>query len=110
MGLRLGVYCIGCCWALMVLLFAFGVMNLLWVAVLAVFVLVEKLTPAGTLIGRIGAVAMIGAGGSLRMPSAAECVRFERESFGARCTRCSPAWTRRGARRGAAPRQATSAA
>jgi predicted metal-binding membrane protein len=49
----------------MVLLFAFGVMNLLWVAVLAVFVLVEKLTPAGTLIGRIGAVAMIGAGAVL---------------------------------------------
>jgi predicted metal-binding membrane protein len=65
MGLQHGVYCIGCCWALMALLFAFGVMNLLWVAVLAVFVLVEKLTPAGTLIGRIGAVAMIGAGAVL---------------------------------------------
>lgn len=46
MGLQHGVYCIGCCWALMGLLFAFGVMNLLWVAVLSIFVLVEKLAPA----------------------------------------------------------------
>ena len=65
MGLRHGLYCIGCCWALMVLLFAFGVMNLVWVAVLAVFVLAEKVTPAGALIGRIGAVAMISAGAML---------------------------------------------
>jgi predicted metal-binding membrane protein len=65
MGLRHGVYCIGCCWALMVLLFAFGVMNLLWVAVLAVFVLAEKVAPAGALIGRIGAVAMISGGAML---------------------------------------------
>jgi predicted metal-binding membrane protein len=65
MGLQHGAYCIGCCWALMALLFALGVMNLLWVAALAIFVLVEKLTPAGALIGRIGAVAMIGAGVAL---------------------------------------------
>ena len=64
-GLQHGAYCIGCCWALMVLLFAFGVMNLLWVAVLAVFVLIEKLTPAGALIGRVGAVVMISAGAAL---------------------------------------------
>lgn len=45
MGLRHGVFCIGCCWALMALLFAVGVMNLVWVAGIAAFVLVEKLVP-----------------------------------------------------------------
>jgi predicted metal-binding membrane protein len=43
MGLRQGVYCTGCCWLLMALLFVFGVMNLVWIAALTVFVLVEKL-------------------------------------------------------------------
>jgi predicted metal-binding membrane protein len=42
MGLHHGAYCVGCCWALMALLFVNGVMNLLWVAVLAAFVLMEK--------------------------------------------------------------------
>lgn len=42
MGVRFGGYCIGCCWPLMALLFVVGVMNLLWVALLAIFVLLEK--------------------------------------------------------------------
>ncbi len=46
MGLKHGGYCLGCCWALMGLLFAFGVMNLLWVAAISIFVLLEKITPA----------------------------------------------------------------
>jgi predicted metal-binding membrane protein len=46
LGLRHGLYCIGCCWALMALLFVGGVMNLLWIAALMVFVLLEKLLPA----------------------------------------------------------------
>jgi len=62
MGLQHGVQCIGCCWALMALLFAFGVMNLAWVAALAIFVFIEKLTPAGPLVGRVGGLLMICAG------------------------------------------------
>ncbi len=62
MGLEHGVQCIGCCWALMALLFAFGVMNLLWVAALAIFVFIEKLAPAGPLVGRVGGFLMICAG------------------------------------------------
>jgi predicted metal-binding membrane protein len=62
MGLEHGAYCAGCCWALMALLFAFGVMNLLWVAALAACVLAEKLFPSGTLVVRVGAIAMIGFG------------------------------------------------
>jgi predicted metal-binding membrane protein len=61
-GLQHGVQCIGCCWALMALLFVFGVMNLLWVAALAIFVFVEKLTPAGPLVGRVGGVLMVCSG------------------------------------------------
>jgi predicted metal-binding membrane protein len=45
MGVAHGVYCVGCCWALMALLFVGGVMNLLWVAALAVLVLLEKVVP-----------------------------------------------------------------
>lgn len=42
MGWAHGVYCVGCCWALMALLFVGGVMNMTWIAALAVFVLLEK--------------------------------------------------------------------
>jgi predicted metal-binding membrane protein len=59
MGLRLGVYCVGCCWILMGLLFIGGVMNLLWIAAIAVFVLLEKTTPFGVLGGRLAGGAMI---------------------------------------------------
>ncbi len=46
MGLRHGMYCVGCCWVLMSLLFVIGVMNLVWIAIIAAFVLVEKVAPA----------------------------------------------------------------
>jgi predicted metal-binding membrane protein len=53
MGLRHGRYCVGCCWVLMALLFVAGVMNLLWVAAMAAFILVEKVLPRGELVGRV---------------------------------------------------------
>jgi predicted metal-binding membrane protein len=62
MGGRHGGYCLGCCWALMGVLFAVGVMNLAWVGVLTAFVLVEKFGPAGAIAARIGGVVMIGGG------------------------------------------------
>ena len=62
MGLRHGGYCVGCCWALMAVLFAVGVMNLLWVAGLSLVVLAEKLIPHGEWVARAGGAAMIGAG------------------------------------------------
>ncbi len=52
MGTVHGFYCIGCCWALMGLLFVGGVMNLLWVALIAIFVLLEKVAPMGNIFGR----------------------------------------------------------
>lgn len=57
MGFRHGVYCLGCCWALMCVLFAVGIMNLFWVAGLTVFVLIEKTGRAGRWVTRVaGAV------------------------------------------------------
>jgi len=46
LGMLHGAYCVGCCWALMVLLFVGGVMNVLWIAVIAILVLLEKVVPA----------------------------------------------------------------
>jgi predicted metal-binding membrane protein len=59
MGLEHGLYCVGCCWVLMVLLFVAGVMNLLWVAAISLFVLAERVLPKGALIGRFGGVALV---------------------------------------------------
>jgi predicted metal-binding membrane protein len=62
MGLEHGAYCLGCCWVLMALLFVVGVMNLLWVAGIAIFVFAEKLLPGGIRFGRVGGGVMIGFG------------------------------------------------
>ena len=59
MGFAHGLYCLGCCWILMALLFAVGAMNLVWVAALAAVVLIEKLFPHGDWIGRIGGLLLI---------------------------------------------------
>ena len=61
MGVRHGLYCLGCCWVLMALLFAVGVMNLIGVAVLAVFILTERVGQ-GAVVARVGGAAMIGFG------------------------------------------------
>ena len=59
LGLRHGGYCVGCCWILMALLFVGGVMNVLWIALLSLLVLLEKLTPIGRWIARTAGVACI---------------------------------------------------
>lgn len=65
MGVGHGLFCVACCWALMLLLFVAGVMNLVWVAVLAGFVLVEKLLPAPRLVGRLAGAALVALGAAL---------------------------------------------
>lgn len=62
LGVRHGIYCLGCCWALMCVLFVVGVMNLAWVAVLAAFILIEKSGLTGLRIARAGGVVIIVAG------------------------------------------------
>jgi predicted metal-binding membrane protein len=59
MGLHHGAYCVGCCWALMGLLFVGGVMDLLWVAGLAGFVLLEKAIARGPWFSRMSGLALI---------------------------------------------------
>jgi predicted metal-binding membrane protein len=59
MGLRHGTYCVGCCWALMLLLFAGGVMNLTVIAALTAFVAFEKLSPLGVHGARIAGLLLI---------------------------------------------------
>ena len=60
LGLHHGAFCLGCCWALMGLLFVGGVMNVLWIAAITVFVFVEKIMPPGAWSGGLGWVAGIG--------------------------------------------------
>ena len=59
MGWRHGVYCLGCCWALMVVLFAVGVMNLVWVALLSGIVLLEKIGPRSATIAKVVGVGLV---------------------------------------------------
>ncbi|MEO7360882.1 MAG: DUF2182 domain-containing protein [Gemmatimonadaceae bacterium] len=65
MGWRHGMYCVGCCWLLMTLLFVAGVMNLLWVALIALSVLAEKVIPNGEWVSRIIGLISITWGGWL---------------------------------------------
>lgn len=62
LGFQHGLYCVGCCWALMALLFVVGVMNFLWIAVIAAFVLLEKLAPMEHWLPRAAGVLLTGAG------------------------------------------------
>jgi predicted metal-binding membrane protein len=62
LGARHGVYCVGCCWMLMTLLFVGGVMNLIWIAALTTMVLIERVLPRGQWIGRSAGVALAGWG------------------------------------------------
>ena len=59
MGLKHGLHCVGCCWAIMALLFVAGVMNLFWMAAITAFVLIEKLTARGENFGRVVGVGLI---------------------------------------------------
>jgi len=70
-GLVHGSYCLGCCWLLMGLLFFGGVMNLLWVAGLTLFVLLEKLVPRGAWLGRVAGALLIAAGAAQLVPELA---------------------------------------
>ena len=65
MGLVHGAFCLGCCWFLMALLFYGGVMNLYWIIGLALYILIEKLLPAGARIGQLTGVILIAWGAML---------------------------------------------
>ena len=65
MGFEHGLFCVGCCWFLMALLFVGGVMNLVWIAGLTLMVAMEKLVPHGDWVGRCCGLIMILAGSQL---------------------------------------------
>jgi predicted metal-binding membrane protein len=62
LGLRHGAYCVGCCWALMALLLVGGIMNLLWIVLLALLAFLERVTSMGRLIARLAGIVLIVAG------------------------------------------------
>jgi predicted metal-binding membrane protein len=70
MGLEHGAFCTGCCWFLMALLFYGGIMNLFWIIGLALFVLAEKVAPAGHWVGWVMGVGLIAWGGGLLLLAA----------------------------------------
>jgi predicted metal-binding membrane protein len=65
LGVQHGIYCVGCCWALMALLFVGGVMNVLWVALLSALVLLEKSVNASRLISRLSGLLFLLTGARL---------------------------------------------
>jgi len=70
MGVRYGLFCLGCCWMLMVLLFVGGIMNLAWIAGIALIVLLEKTLPWGGWMERATGIALV-AWGALALAMAA---------------------------------------
>jgi predicted metal-binding membrane protein len=62
LGAEHGAYCVGCCWALMVVLVVAGAMGLVWVIAIGLAVAAEKLLPAGQWLGRVGGIALVVAG------------------------------------------------
>jgi predicted metal-binding membrane protein len=62
LGLRHGAYCVGCCWVLMTLLLVGGVMNVLWIALLALLIILEKVTSFGRPIAHLAGLALVAAG------------------------------------------------
>jgi predicted metal-binding membrane protein len=62
MGVEHGLYCVGCCWGLMLALFALGVMSLTWMAVIAVLIFAQKVLPAGERLAPVFAVAFLALG------------------------------------------------
>jgi predicted metal-binding membrane protein len=65
MGLDHGAFCVGCCAALMLLLFVGGIMNLVWIAGLTLFVAIEKLAPSGPAIAKCASIVLLLAGAGL---------------------------------------------
>lgn len=67
LGAHHGLYCLGCCWALMAVLVAMGTMHLGWMAGLSVLILAEKVLPGGPAVGRVAGVGFVFLGGALAL-------------------------------------------
>lgn len=67
MGMHHGLYCIGCCWVLMLLMFAGSAMSVATMVALSVLILAERLLPAGPWVSRLPGVVLIAAGVALAL-------------------------------------------
>ena len=65
MGWRYGLFCVGCCWALMAIMFSVGAMNILWMAILSIFVLCEKIFPRSRFLRNTAGILLVCWGGYL---------------------------------------------
>ncbi len=65
MGAQHGAYCVGCCWMLMLLMFAGGAMSVLWMAAISVFILLERIVPEGPWVTRMPGLALVALGAGL---------------------------------------------
>jgi predicted metal-binding membrane protein len=70
MGVRHGVYCLGCCWLLMAVLFVVGTMHVVWMAAVAGFVLAEKLAPRSLRVSYVAAAVLVGSGAWILLSAA----------------------------------------
>jgi predicted metal-binding membrane protein len=84
LGLTHGAYCVGCCWALMTLLFVGGVMNVLWIVGLTALVLLEKLSPPGRILPILVGCVLSAAGVWLLAASGSVAVLRQRQARGQR--------------------------
>lgn len=66
-GLVHGLYCVGCCWSLMLVLVLLGMMNLVWMGVVAAVIFAEKVLPGGALLSRVTGIALVAAGVTLAL-------------------------------------------
>jgi predicted metal-binding membrane protein len=62
LGVRHGLYCLGCCWMLVAVLVAFGTMQLAWMAVIAVLIFIEKVSRIGELVAKIAGIGFLALG------------------------------------------------
>jgi predicted metal-binding membrane protein len=59
MGLKHGAYCVGCCWLLMLLSFVLGIMNMVWMAIVTIFMMIEKACPGCRWISRTAGLILV---------------------------------------------------
>lgn len=81
MGISHGIFCVGCCWVLMLLLFVGGVMNILWIAAITVFVLLEKVLPLGDRGAKLSGVLMVTIGAFILLTTLGSSAHADQTQF-----------------------------
>ena len=90
MGIEHGLFCVGCCWGLMLALFALGVMSVTWMVVIGALIFAEKVLPAGEWFARVVAVVLVAAGIWIAVSPSTSRVCASRAMDSHRCTWARP--------------------